>query len=231
MFTPILRYSLNAMIAVGIAAASYPSLAQTSPAAQGSEQTHPSTSAKAAYANAKPSDSLKHMSGTDKLLAIEEIKQLSLRYGRCISQKDWVCVRDLFAPEFLFVSRTMTPESFIDIQHSAGTYDRVMAVVHVLGEEIEILSPTTARGIVTGDFTFYYPLGQSFPTTGKEAVAPGQQSHTDTYYYETYEKLDGRWKIKTLDHPSFDLRRDQSAYTRIFEGAYTTSEGVPPIKR
>lgn len=189
------------------------------------------TSAKQAYAQAVPAESLKKMSAVDRLLAIEEIKQLSLRYSRCITQKDWECVRGLFTADFVMGGRTTGPEGFIDVMRYAGTYDRVSTVLRAHGAEIEMLSPTTARGIVGADFTFYQQPGQSFENSGKEVVAPGQETHTDTYYYHTYEKVNGIWKIKTLDHVSFDLRADFSGYTRIFERAYVTPEGVPPYKR
>lgn len=132
--------------------------------------------AKQAYDQAVPQESLKKMSAVDKLLAIEEIRQLPLRYGRCISQKDWDCVRSVFAPNFYYLdgaNRVYGPDGFIQVMHERGQYDRVMTVLHIHGHEIEILSPTTARGIVAADYTFYYPLGESFPTTGKESVAPG----------------------------------------------------------
>jgi hypothetical protein len=190
--------------------------------------------AKEAYDQAIPQESLKKMSAVDKLLAIEEIRQLPLRYGRCISQKDWDCVRKLFAPDFVMSAgphRIYGDEGFIQVMHDAGTYDRVMTVLHIHGHEVEILSPTTARGIAAAAFTFYYPPGQSFPITGKEVVAPGQQTYTPTYYYQTYEKVDGKWKIKTLDHVSFDLKTEHSPYTFIMPNAYVTPNGVPPYKR
>jgi len=190
--------------------------------------------AKQTFDRAVPQESLKKMSAVDKLLAIEEIRQLPLRYARCISQKDWNALREVFAPDFYYLdgpNRVHGPEGFIQVMRERGQYDRVMTVLHIHGHEIEILSPTTARGIAAADFTFYYPLGQSFPTTGRESIAPGQQTYTPTYYYQTYEKVDGQWKIKTSDHLSFDLRRDVSPYTGIMPNAYVTPDGVPPYKR
>lgn len=190
--------------------------------------------AKQAYAQAQPAESLKRMSAVDKLTAIESIKQLPMRYGRCISQKDWQCVRELFTADFYYDccgGRAVGPEGFIQVMRDAGTYDRVFTVLQTHGSEIEILSPTTARGITAADFTFYYPPGQSFPTTGKEVVAPGQESHTPTYYYQTFEKVDGTWKIKTSDHISFDLRRDFRPYNKMYDRAYVAPDGTQPHKK
>lgn len=217
MLNTTIKYCLAVTMAAAGAAVPATALAQTT--------------AKQAYAQAVPAESLKKVSAVDRLLAIEEIKQLSLRYSRCITQKDWECVRGLFTADFVMGGRATGPEGFIDVMRNAGTYDRVSTVLRAHGAEIEMLSPTTARGIVGADFTFYHPPGQRFAVTGKEVVAPGQETHTDTYYYHTYEKVSGVWKIKTLDHVSFDLRTDFTGYTRIFERAYVTPEGVPPYKR
>jgi hypothetical protein len=190
--------------------------------------------AKQAYAEAVPQDSLKDMSAVDKLLAMEEIRLLPLRYGRCITQKDWVALREVFAPDFYYLDgprRVHGPEGFIQVMRIRGPYDRVNTVLQIHGHEIEILSPGTARGIAAAAFTFYYPLGQPFQTTGEEVVAPGQQTHTSTYYYQTYAKVDGQWKIKTSDHIAFDLRRDFSPYTTIMPNAYVSPDGVRPYQR
>jgi len=33
------------------------------------------------------------------------------------------------------------------------------------------------------------------------------ESETPTYYYQTYVKVDGKWRLRTNDHVSFDMRR------------------------
>jgi SnoaL-like domain len=170
------------------------------------------SNAREAFAQAAPEPSLKQMTPVDRLLAIEDIKQLPLRYCRCVSQKDWDCWRDLFAPDFYYdvpgLPRTQGPDGIIELMRTLGPYDRLVSVFYSHGAEIELLSPTKARGVWAADYMFYYPPNQKYPTTGKEVVAPGQQTHTYTYYYQTYEKIGGQWKIKTSDHISNDLRRD-----------------------
>lgn len=186
---------------------------------------------RSAYAQAVPAEGLEQLSPVEKLLAIEEIRGLSLRYGRCISQKDWTCVRALFTPNFRMNGHPFNPDGFIDVMRQVGAYDRVVAVLNVHGAEIEILSPKTARGIVAADFTFYFPPDSPYRATGTEIVAPGQQMHTETYYYHTYEKVDEGWKIKTLDHVEADLRTKFSGHTKVFKDAYTTPDGVIPVER
>jgi len=53
--------------------------------------------------------------------------------------------------------------------------------------EIEIASPTTARGIWAMEDVIRYSPGHALMTL----VGHG-------HYHETYERIDGRWFIKTL---------------------------------
>ncbi len=147
------------------------------------------------------------MSNVDKLIAIEEIKQLNARYFRCLSQQDWDCWRALFAPEFVYefegpdgMQTRRGPEGMIQHIQENGLYDRVKSVFYGHIPEIEILSPTAARSVMAADYRLYYPLGQPYKTTGKEAVSPGKSMHVYVYYYETYVKHDGRWQLKSLPH-------------------------------
>jgi hypothetical protein len=181
------------------------------------------SNAREAFAQAKPEPSLKQMTPVDRLLAIEDIRQLPLRYCRCVSQKDWECWKDLFAPDFYYdvprMARIQGPEGIVQFLRDVGPYDRVNSVFNSHGVEIELLSPTKARGVWGADYMFYYPPNQKFETTGKEVVSPGQQTHTYTYYYQTFEKVSGKWKIKTSDHITNDIRRDSGPGIAVPEQA------------
>ena len=187
--------------------------------------------AREVFEQAKPEPSLKDMAPVDRLLAIEEIRQIPLRYCRCVSQKDWDCWKDLFAPDFYYdvpkLGRFQGPDGIVDFLRSVGPYDRISSVFHSHGAEIELLSRTKARGVWGADYMFYYPPGGKFPTTGKELMAPGEQTHTYTYYYQTYEKIGGKWKIKTSDHITNDLRRDSGPGISLPEQA-TPPKFTPP---
>jgi len=172
------------------------------------------SNAREVFEQAKPEPSLKQMTPVDRLLAIEEIRQVPLRYCRCVSQKDWDCWHDLFAPDFYYdvprMGRMKGPDGIVQFLRDVGPYDRVNSIFHSYGVEIEMLSPTKARGVWGADYIFYYPPNQKYEPTGKEVVAPGEQTHTYTYYYQTYVKIAGKWKIESSDHISNDLRMDKS---------------------
>jgi SnoaL-like protein len=148
------------------------------------------------------------MSAVDRLVAIEDIKQLKARYFRCLDQKDWDCWRAVFASDFIDGTRKEGMDGMFRHLHENGLYDRVKSVHHGEMPEITILSPTTARGIWAGGSEIFFPLGQHFETTGKEAVEQGKSHHFYTFYYETYVKQDGQWKIHTMDDWSHVLLVD-----------------------
>ena len=153
------------------------------------------------------------MAAIDKLVAIEEIRQLKARYFRCVDTRDWDCWRAVFAPDFTIrnsptVAQVRGPEGMIQLVHENGLYDRVKSVHHGHMPEIEILSPTTARGIWAADFMHYYPPGEPFETKGTEQVALGKGEHVWAHYYDTYVKLGGRWRIQSMEMKQ--LRQDDT---------------------
>ncbi len=68
-----------------------------------------------------------------------------------------------------------------------GAVDKVETVHHGHMPEIEILSPTTARGIWAMEDMLRWPVG-----------SPIKSMHGYGHYHETYEKTGGQWLIKTI---------------------------------
>jgi hypothetical protein len=119
---------------------------------------------------------------------IEAIKQLKARYFRTMDTKDWDGMRDVFAGDVV-----------IDVTGSGGAVvsgadefmeflrpvlDDVVTVHHGHMPEIELTSPTTERGIWAMEDMLRY--------------ADGNELHGYGHYHETYEKVGGTWRIKTL---------------------------------
>jgi hypothetical protein len=135
----------------------------------------------------------------EKLLAIEEIKQLKARYFRSIDTKEFDTLRTVFAPDAVFDFREAlrdpvagTPEGYTEHEPVAGLENIVTYISGALANaqsahhghtpEIELLSDTTARGI--------HPM--------EDTVKNGTFFFRGYgHYRETYEKIDGAWRIKT----------------------------------
>jgi hypothetical protein len=131
------------------------------------------------------------MEAVDELMAIEAIKQLKARYFRSMDTKDWKGMRGVFAD----AARIALPDDDASVHVDIGAFmvmleDRLGAVTtvhHGHMPEITVTSPTTATGIWAMEDLLQWPEG-----------GPFRQLHGFGHYHETYEKLDGEWRIRTL---------------------------------
>ncbi|PXW28809.1 UNVERIFIED_CONTAM: SnoaL-like protein [Williamsia faeni] len=120
---------------------------------------------------------------------IEAIKQLKARYCRHLDAKDWQSWRGIFTDDFV----SDTSESGGRVISGADAFVAYLrtqlgkptqpTVHHVHAPEIELTGPTTARGI--------------WGLQDVVRLAPGLNLLGYGHYHETYEKIDGRWYIKT----------------------------------
>ena len=136
----------------------------------------------------------------ERLVAIEEIKQLKARYFRCMDTKDWDGFADVFSDDAVMdmrgEMRDRTTEGDGYIAGGAktiaafvrGAVDPVTTVHHGHMPEIEITSDTTARGIWSMEDKLRWPEGS--PIAGL---------HGYGHYHEDYVKVDGRWRITRLE--------------------------------
>jgi hypothetical protein len=137
------------------------------------------------------------MTELERLIAIEEIRQLKARYFRSMDTKDWDGLTAVFAPD---AELDMQGEAADKSKAATGTvrggkeigafirnavYDLV-TVHHGHMPEIEISSPTTAKGIWAMEDVLRWPEGASVKSL-----------HGYGHYHETYRKVDGAWRIQT----------------------------------
>jgi uncharacterized protein (TIGR02246 family) len=119
---------------------------------------------------------------------LEAIKQLKARYFRTMDTKDWASMREVFADDVVVDTTasggnvaTGADEFMAFLQ---DTLRDVVTVHHGHTPEIELTSPTTARGIWAMQDFVEWPGGRAL--------------HGYGHYHETYELADGAWRIKTL---------------------------------
>jgi hypothetical protein len=133
------------------------------------------------------------LNANEELLAIEHIRQLKARYFRCIDTKDWEGFRQVFAPDVVMdISQDvpgciLTDREKVVAMVSAGLTGCV-SVHHGHCPEIEITSDTTAKGIWAMEDKLRWAA----------ADAPITALHGYGHYIESYERIAGRWHIKTL---------------------------------
>ena len=119
---------------------------------------------------------------------IEAIKQLKARYFRTMDTKDWDAMRQVFSDDVVTDTTasggnviTGADEFMTFLRESIGD---VVTVHHGHMPEIELTSPTTAKGVWAMEDMLRWPNGAEL--------------HGYGHYHETYEKVDGTWRIKTL---------------------------------
>jgi hypothetical protein len=146
------------------------------------------------------------MNPVDKLLAIEEIKQLKARYFRFLDTKDFTGLATVFAEDAWFDARNSArdgdgPDTLAQMLGDdcfprgrtaimafiSGRVGPQNTVHHGHMHEIEILSDSEARGIIAmEDYNRRIE-------NGVEVRSLNGYGH----YHETYVKRDGRWQIHT----------------------------------
>jgi hypothetical protein len=127
------------------------------------------------------------MDTLEKLLAIEEIKQVKARRCRCVDDKDWVGYAACHTPDAVSYALGFG-EPIRGIEAMVAQLQALVGhrttVHHVHTPEIEIISPATATGTWAMEDMLWWE------EDGRKVWRHGYGR-----YYETYEKRDGRWLI------------------------------------
>ena len=119
---------------------------------------------------------------------LEAIRQLKARYFRTMDTKDWEGMREVFAADAV-VDTTSSgggvvrgADRFMGVLREA--LEDVVTVHHGHMPEIELTSPTKAKAVWAMEDHLRWP--------------DGRELHGYGHYHETYERVDGAWRIKTL---------------------------------
>jgi len=134
------------------------------------------------------SPSASFAASADELTQIEEIKQLKARYFRLIDTKQWSQWGDVFTDDAtvqatsLIITANWQGRSQI-VSQTSTFLALATTVHHGHMPEIQLTSPTTATGTWAMEDQLVFPL----------VTYQGYGHH-----HETYLKVGGQWKIKTL---------------------------------
>ena len=151
------------------------------------------------------------MNQIDKLLAIEEIKQLKARYFRFVDTKDWAGFAGLFAADAVFDLSDDLPGCVLVgpakiVELSARSLEDAVTAHYGHCPEISITSQNSANGIWAMEDRIRW---------AEESTSPIKSLHGFGHYLETYDCIEGCWRIKTLklrrlrvdlEHKSKDTR-------------------------
>jgi hypothetical protein len=147
------------------------------------------------------------MNAIDRLLAIEDIKQLKARYFRALDTRDMDVYGATFTDDAQIDVRGVTDSTstgdgeamqgfdegavFVGGRAFAEFVSEVVKTIrtahHGHMPEIEIQSATTARGVWAMEDHIWFAPG-----------APHRMLHGYGHYHETYRKVDGVWLIASM---------------------------------
>jgi hypothetical protein len=122
--------------------------------------------------------------GADDIRAIERLKA---EYCRTLDTKQWDAFREVFTADFVGDtsesggSMIAGADEFVAFVRRA--LGKAVTVHQVQQPEIDLTSPTTATGV--------------WAMQDVVRFAPGVTLFGFGHYRETYEKVDGQWRIKT----------------------------------
>jgi len=118
---------------------------------------------------------------------LEAIRRLKARYFRTMDTKDWSAMREVFTDDVVMDTSSsgggVVEGADAFLTFLSGILADVVTVHHGHMPEIEITGPTTAKGVWAMEDFLQWPNGMQMRGYG--------------HYHETYEKVDGDWRIKT----------------------------------
>lgn len=120
---------------------------------------------------------------------IEALKQLKARYCRLLDAKDWTAWRCLFTDDFVGDTseaggkRVDGADAFVAFVSGTLGSARRTTVHQVHAPELELTSATRARGVWALNDVVRLARGITLQGYG--------------HYHETYEKVDGQWRMKS----------------------------------
>jgi uncharacterized protein (TIGR02246 family) len=127
-----------------------------------------------------------------RLIDIEEIKQLKARFFRVLDTQDW----DGYGQVFSADAHMEVPEGNVSVDGRAniaaavsGFLVNARTVHHGHTSEIEITGPDTARGIWAMFDYVEFPEAEDGSRNGLQGYG---------HYREEYVREDGQWRIKHL---------------------------------
>jgi len=138
------------------------------------------------------------MSPLDRLLAIEEIKQLKARYFRCVDDADWVGFRSVFADDAEFAPpRPPQGSGLASSREPISGGDAFVAYVRG-GRE----GPNAPTSVHQG-FLPEIEVHSADTASGRWAMEdvvrwPDRISHGRGYSLEGYVRRDGAWLISRM---------------------------------
>ena len=134
------------------------------------------------------------MDATEQLMAIEQIKTLKAQYFRFVDTKNWDGLRSIFTQDAVLEFPAVAPDAMnLDdaMTFLQAALDGAVSIHFGHMPEIQVLSDSSAQGVWAMDDRIYWPE--------EKAMLLGYcQLRGFGHYHESYQRVDGAWRIRTL---------------------------------
>jgi hypothetical protein len=140
----------------------------------------------------------------DRLIAVEDIKNLKARYFRYVDTQDWEAFGQIFTEDVHVQIDTRVYEGREDwVRHTAGFLSGGVSFHHGHMPEIEILSADEATGVWT-----LFDRVEPLPETSRRAFSGYGR------YWEHYRRFENGWMISSLRLERLRLTEDAAAFQK-----------------
>lgn len=146
------------------------------------------------------------MNDLERLVAIEDIRRLQSRYVRYADLKDWKALAGLFLPKGRFTPYDTRGEALVTMtgrEEIEGTINASVgagsALHHLFSYEIDVDSPTRARGVWAMEDWLDRSNVEDVPNSAAGPIPSFKTMHGCGHYHAVYEKVDGTWFIAQLE--------------------------------
>lgn len=134
------------------------------------------------------------MDPIDRLLAMEEIRQLKARYFRLVDTKQWDAFRALFTAEAsIYYPESMSEPATIDATMPliTSSLQHAISIHHGHMAEIDMLDADHATAIWSMEDQVYCPADEAAGVPPRTIIGAG-------HYHEDYVREAGGWRIAGL---------------------------------
>lgn len=142
------------------------------------------------------------VSDIEKLIAINDIREVMARYVRYADHKKFHDLASLFTPDGTFTPHNVDGSVWMHMAGREGIAKTIAKgvgnaqVIHQLfSYETEVLSPTAAKSVVSMADMLIRPEAEPAPSDEKVAF---KTIRGYGHYHGDFVKIDGRWYIEKL---------------------------------
>jgi hypothetical protein len=141
----------------------------------------------------------------ERLIATDAIRELQARYVRAADEKRWSDLAALFTSDATFVSQDVDGTPVVEMSGRkeieeiiGGSVGSARPIHHLFSYEIEIESPTAARGVFSMEDIVTRPDDEPLPPAVEGGPKPFRSLHGYGHYHVRYQATDGKWLIAEI---------------------------------